>query len=116
MADLEFEVAPRRTTPVTFSLGLEPGQSAGDEPHVYTFIPPKSALMLMPVLAPELAGDSQGLAMTKATFDWLGEGLSKEDNERIQRRLKDPKDGLDIDLLSEVIQKLTEKNTGRPTS
>jgi hypothetical protein len=130
MADIEFDVAVRRSEPITFTLG---GKSAlleeavperDDEPardevrgkddHVFTFNPPKSAIMLMPVL--EATDGNMGVGMTKATFDWLGEGLSKEDNERILRRLKDKADDLDVDTLSTVVEKLSEKVAARPTT
>lgn len=128
MSDLEFEVAVRRAKPITFRLGgqamLEPaapededGKSAeavyGKDNHEYVFTPPKNAVMLMPLI--ESTGDS-GVAMTKSTFDWLGQGLSEEDNDRLKRRLRDPKDDLDIDTLSEVLEKLSEKVSGRPTT
>ena len=108
MADMEFAVAKRRKDPITFSLG--------DDEHTYTFNPPKAALMLMPILAPE-EGANEGMGMTKATFDWLGSGLSEEDNAHILARLNDDGDDLDVDTLSEVIQKLAEKAaSGRPTT
>lgn len=106
MSDLEFEVAKRRKEPITFRLG--------EDDHEYVFTPPKSAIMLMPLIDP--SENNNGLEMTKATFDWLGDGLSEEDNKRIQDRLRDRDDDLDIELLSEVIQKLGEKINGdRPT-
>lgn len=133
MADLEFEVAKRRTKPITFSLGggnalLTPAVEADEEAgvegqaevrgaddHEYSFVPPKSALMLMPVIDGSAGGD--GLAVTKATFDWLGDGLSLEDQKRINDRLKDGKDDLDIDTVSEVIKALSERASGgRPTT
>lgn len=133
MADLEFEVAKRRTKPITFALGgdnallekaIEADEEAGVEGkaevrgrdnHEYTFTPPKSALMLMPVI--DGSSDGDGLAVTKATFDWLGDGLSLEDQKRINDRLKDNKDDLDIDTVSEVIKALSERASGgRPTT
>lgn len=130
MSDLEFDVAVRRAEPITFKLGgsstlLEPEVPAkGDEPgkpevrgkddHEYTFTPPKSAVMLMPVL--EASDGNMGVSMTKSTFDWLGQGLSEADNDRVIKRLRDPKDDLDVDTLSNVVEKLSEKVAGRPTT
>lgn len=115
MADLEFTVAKRRKQTITFTLGVEPGDKVTKEAeHVYSFTPPKSALMMMPIIAPD--GGNSELGMTKATFDWLGSGLSEEDNERIKKRLRDPKDDLDVDTLSDVIKGLSEKVSGRPTT
>ena len=130
VADLEFAVAKRRTKPITFTLGgemrISPAVEAdeeagveaqpevrGEDDHEYSFTPPKSALMLMPILD---GGDiSDGMGMTKATLNWLGEGLTEEENQRILARLKDNKDDLDVDNLTDVIKALSEKVGGRPT-
>jgi hypothetical protein len=106
MSDLEFDVAVRRAEPITFKLG-------GDD-HEYKFTPPKSAVMLMPVLA--ATDGNMGVNMTKSTFDWLGQGLSESDNEHMIARLRDPEDDLDIDTLSTVVEKLSEKVAARPTT
>lgn len=107
MADLEFAVARRRRKKITFTL-------EGDE-HVYEFNPPKQAKMFMPFLDENGDGISGEMGMVKALFDWLGAGLSEEDNARILARLRDEDDDLDFDSLSEVVMKLTEKITARPT-
>lgn len=113
MADLEFDVAVRRHEPITFTLGLAPGDT---EKHVYTFVPPKSAVMLMPILETSSSGGERNMDLTKATFDWLGDGMSEEDNERIKSRLKDKNDDLDVDTLSKVVEGLSEKVSARPTT
>lgn len=107
MADLEFEVAVRNTKPITFTLG---------DDHVYKFTPPKNAVMMIPLLQPSAGSDEDGVNLTRSTFDWLGQGLSEEDNDLIISRLKDPEDDLDIDLLGDVVQKLSEQVAGRPTT
>lgn len=112
MADLEFTVAKRRVEPITFTLGVEPGQKATEESdHVYTFTPPKNAVMMMPVFDNEAATD---LGMTRATFDWLSEGLSEEDSDRIMARLRNKDDDLDIDTVAKVISGLAERVAARP--
>lgn len=108
MADLEFDIAKRRTDPITFTLG--------SDKHLYSFNPPKSAVMMMPILEPNPDKAQGNLDLTRATFDWLGDGLSEEDNERIKARLKDPKDDLDVDTLGKVVEGLSEKVAGRPTT
>lgn len=107
MADLEFNIAPRRVTPLTFTLG---------DGHEYVFTPPKSAVMMMPVIDANAASDNAGIDITKATFNWLGEGLSDEDHDRILTRLRDPEDGLDVDTLADVVKALTEKVASRPST
>jgi len=65
----------------------------------------------------ESGGDEvNGMAITQATFNWLGEGLTEEENVRVRDRLKDPEDDLDIDQLSDVILKLSERVAARPTT
>lgn len=114
MADLEFKVAKRRTAPITFTLGVAPGQKVTQQgSHVYSFTPPKSAVMMMPVLDVDEPTD---IGMTKATFNWLSEGLSEEDSDRIMARLRDKKDDLDIDTLADVIQGLSEQIAARPST
>lgn len=103
---IAFDIAKRRKEKIPFTLG--------DDPHVFDFDPPKSAVMMLPIF--DRSGEDQSLAMTRSTFDWLGDGLSEEDNELIQNRLKDPEDDLDIPTLGIVIQKLSETVGGRPTT
>jgi hypothetical protein len=89
----------------------------GVDDHLYTFNPPKNAVMLMPILEVDASGSGNtGVDMTKATFDWLGQGLSTEDRERVIARLRDPGDDLDVDGLSDVVQGLSAKVAGRPTT
>lgn len=115
MTDLQFTVAKRRSEAITFTLGVEAGEKVTKEAeHVYTFTPPKTARMMMPVL--DADDEVSELGMTKATFDWLGDGLSEQDMERIKKRLRDPKDDLDIDTLGTVIQGLSEKVNARPST
>lgn len=105
MADMEFAVAQRRKQPITFTL-------AGDD-HEYMFTPPKTAVMLLPII--QSAEETQA-GMLRASFEWLGDGLSEEDNLRIVARLKDDEDGFDIEDLGKVSQGLSEKVAARPTT
>lgn len=131
MADLEFDVAPRRREPITFRLGgsnavVRPAEGPSDEfpdgreaergvdDHTYTFNPPKNAVMLMPLM--DGSTGSVGLGLTKATFDWLGKGMSQEDNDHLLARLRDEEDDLDIPTVEKVIEALSEKVAGRPTT
>jgi hypothetical protein len=103
VSDLAFKVAKRRKDPVTFTL-------EGDD-HEYTFVPPKTADMVLPMLD---ADDELGAA--KAGFGWLDDGLSKEDQDRITARLKDHDDDLDISTLEDIIEALVERVSARPTT
>lgn len=131
MADLEFEVAPRRREPITFKLGgdraviraaegpseeFPEGRDAerGRDDTTYLFDPPKNAVMLMPLM--DGSTGSVGLGLTKATFDWLGKGMSKEHNDHLLARLRDEDDDLDISTVEKVIEALSERVAGRPTT
>lgn len=130
MSDLEFDIAKRRTEPITFRLGgemlISPAKDPSEEhpdgvpavrgadDHEYVFTPPKSAIMLMPVL--DGAGGNLGVNLTKSTFDWLGEGLSDFENDRLKARLRDKEDDLDVSTLEKVVEALTEKVAARPTT
>lgn len=139
MADLEFAVAKRNNKPITFTLGgeallqdavpaIEADKEAGIEAvaeipaiygqddHEYKFNPPKNAVMLMPIFDRDKDDDEMGIGLTRSTFDWLGDGLSEDDNQRILRRLRDSKDDLDTDTLNQVIEGLSEQVGGRPTT
>lgn len=100
---LEFTTAKRRTEPIKFTLD-------GDE---YTFVPPKTASMLLPVL--DVESNDRDSAYVKAALDWLENGLPTEQAAKLESRLRDPEDDLDIDTLDSIIQKLAEEAAGRPT-
>jgi hypothetical protein len=103
MADLSFKVAKRRTDAITFDL-------EGSK-HEYSFVPPKQATMVLPML--EARSD---LEATKYAFEWLDNGMSEEDRKHLSDRLRDPKDDLDIPHLEEVITAIVERVSGNPTT
>lgn len=109
--NIDFTPKKRKVKPLTFTLGIEPGQKEGEDPHVYKFTPPKQASLFMPVLD---SGGSETSTLT-APFQWLAAGLSDEDMERIYDRLRDPEDDLDIDFMQSVINGLTSEAGKRPT-
>lgn len=133
MADLTFDVAKRRAKPITFTLGgesmlIHPATEAvgvegdenyqaaepevrGPDDHEYVFTPPKSAFMVLAIIDDETDGGA-----LRGTFDWMGAGLSEEDNDRIIGRLRDSKDDLDIDTLTDIVRNLNEAIAGRPTT
>lgn len=109
--NMDFTPKKRKVKPITFTLGLEPGQDDGDTPYKYEFTPPKQAAMFMPVLD---ADGSETSALT-APFKWLAAGLSDEDMERIYDRLRDPEDDLDFTFMQTVVNGLTAEAGKRPT-
>lgn len=98
MAGLEYTTAARRKEPITFIL----------DDKVYDFMPEKKAGMVLDIV-------NEGESELKALFDWFDAGLSEEDSAAIERRLRDPEDGLDVDLLTGIIKDLLAKVSGRPT-
>lgn len=101
--DLTFKVAPRRREAITFSID-------GSQ-HVYTFQPPKQAALVMPVI-----DASDDLEAARATFAWLDQGLSEEDQDHLAARLRDPEDDLDTNVLEDIVESLVERVSGRPTT
>lgn len=104
---LDFQPPKREVVKVPFRLS--------PDPHIYHFTAPKIAVALLPVIEGGDDDDS-GLGVTASTFDWLGRGLSVEDNKRIVARLQDPEDDLDIDTLGSVVRGLMERVGQRPTT
>ena len=139
MADtLTFKVKKRQKIEITFDL-----ESPDESVETYHFLAPKSAMMVLPVLedsddqSATLRAIFDWLGMGLNRWDWqntqaaevtteggaavvvpkdMPEGWVGDQVQRIERRLKDDNDDLDIDSLSEVIQGLTEKVADRPTT
>jgi hypothetical protein len=76
----------------------------------YHFTPSKIAGIVLPVMA-----DGSELEVFKGMFDWIGNGLPDEEEARLEERLKDPDDDLDVPDLVEVFQGLVAAMAGRPT-
>lgn len=97
---LAFTTASRRTQPIRFTL----------DDVEYEFTPPKMASLVLGIVT----GDDIG--SVRAMLDWLDSGLPKDQSQLLEARLRDPKDDLDFDTLSEVIQGLMAKAAGGPTT
>lgn len=98
---LEFTSAKKRRDPIPFTLD-------GDE---YEFTPPKNSFLALRVI-----DDDPGDSYIKLTMDWLGEGLPKAQVNRLMKKLRDPKDDLDVEDVEKVAEKLLETVSGRPTT
>lgn len=125
-SSLEFTTAKRRNEPVPFVL----------DGVTYHFIPPKAAVMILPI--------ADGSASTTSAYlDWLGEGLNDWDRlhgnpvvgggglgdpldlaegedgpqvKAIYKRLRDKTDDLDVKDLVHIVDGLAEEVAGRPTT
>lgn len=104
----QFKVATRRSEPVRFRVD-------GDD-HEYVFVAPKQATLLLSAVAFDPTDAAGALPMVKGMFDWLDAGLGVEQAARIEARLRNPDDDLDVDTLTEIIKWLTEQTSGRPTT
>lgn len=107
MVDIEITTTPRVTKPVTFTIqgGEDPVTGAN---HKYTFLAPKVAPIILDMYdSPE--------DMVKILFDWLGEGMSEEDNNILLGRLRDPDDDFEIYQLRQLLDGIIAKVSGRPT-
>jgi hypothetical protein len=93
---LEYNTAKKRREPISFTI----------DGHEYVFTPPKLAGAVL---------DTMDNGDDGALLDWLGAGLSDEDEELIATRLRDPNDDLDIEDIGHIVQMLVEKVVGRPT-
>lgn len=111
MADLTFDIAPRRKEPITFDLKNDPNETPGSETYLYTFIPPKTAVLMLPLINTE--GD---FAAMRGTIDWFKAGLSTADWEHLDARMSSDDDGFDIENLTDVVRGLNEKISSRPTT
>lgn len=103
MSDLSFKVGTRNKAPITFDI-------EGSD-HQYTFVPPKQAEMVLPMLD---NADNE-LVAAKAAFEWLDKGMSQEDIAHMESRLRDPQDNFDIPHLEEIVTGLVERVGARPT-
>jgi len=74
--------------------------------RTYQFRPPKKAAVMLPVL--EKGVDGQ-LEAAVALVDWLGRGLSEDDNKELRRRLLDPDDPFDLEMLTRICAELFQE-------
>lgn len=91
----KFTTAAKARTAIEFEL---------DE-VLFTFKPPKTAAMVLPVLE----GGADEVSVVKAGLDWLKEGLDEGQYAAIVARLKDPKDDYDLDEFQDLIEWLVEQ-------
>lgn len=139
MADtLTFKVKKRQKIEITFDL-----ESPDESTETYHFLAPKSAMMVLPVLedaedgSAAMRGVFDWLGMGLNRWDWqeqqaapttdengavvvvpkeMPENWQGPQAQRIEQRLRDDTDDLDIDSLSDVIRGLTEQVADRPTT
>jgi hypothetical protein len=103
VSDLSFKASKKDRSPLTFDI-------EGDK-RQYTFKPPKTAAMVMPML-----DSDDDLDAARAYFAWLDKGLDEEDRAHLLDRLNDDTDDLDFDDLEVIVEGIVEAVSGRPTT
>lgn len=101
---LAYATAKRKDKPIEFSIDGED----------YTFTPPKTASMVMPVIEQDDA-DGMEIMAVKVQFDWLEQGLPEDQAQRLKDRLKDPKDDFDTKDAEKILEWIMKQVNGRPT-
>lgn len=101
-----FETKAREKQVVEFELDGE----------TFRFTPPKRAELIMSVVGTVgLDKTSSDTDSVRDLMNWLGEGLSEEQAQRIFDRLKDPEDDFDLDQVNEIARYLLGQSSNRPT-
>lgn len=82
---------------------------------LYLVKPPKATLAM--VLAKKMSSKGGDLdSMMKALGDWLTIAMGPKEAKKVLARLDDADDDLDLAHVMELIEKLTERTTGNPTT
>jgi hypothetical protein len=99
----------------------------------YTFNPPKTTTQIVQMMSVKGKGFEADLQRANSMLVWLSNGLNREHETRkgvpghdeyvegcqscdVAARLADPDDGLELDLVMEVVAWLMEEISGRPTT
>lgn len=96
---LAFTTASKNRSPIEFALD-------GD---TYHFTGTKIASIVLPAI------DGDELQVFKAMMEWIGTGLPEDEEARLEARLRDPDDDLDVTDLVDVFKGLVAAVAGRPT-
>jgi hypothetical protein len=98
-------IAPRLVEQITVDL-------AGKE---YVVPTPKAAIGLMMAERMSASGDD-GTKVLRELETWILATFGPKQGPKVFARLADPDDGLDIQQIVEMIQKITEESTPNPTT
>lgn len=79
----------------------------------FAWTKPKNASMAMPIIDAE-PGQDREIANLKALFDWIGNGLPDEQEELLEKRLRDPEDDFDVEDLNAIVEILLEEASAVP--
>lgn len=101
--------------------------------ETYEFVPPKQSMQLVAMMQVKGKGMEADLERVGAMFSWLSVGLNREHDGRkgkpghedyvdecqackIQARLEDPDDNLEVETVMDMITWLMGEAAGRPTT
>lgn len=98
MGSLDFTTEKKEPKVITFTL----------DGRDYDFRVPKKAFSTLALL--------DGVAGNLLNYEWLGKGLSEEDQKRITARLRDDDDPFDMPELNKLCIGLIEAASDRPTT
>ena len=102
----EFTTKERERTPIEFVLDGE----------TFKFTPPKrSGLIISVVSKTGLDGRASDADSVRDLLNWIGDGLSDEQAERLLERLRDPDDDFDLENVNEIARYLLGQSSNRPT-
>lgn len=82
----------------------------------YEFHPPKHTVFAYTVMRVPTDQPDYEMKYVAALFDWLDLGLGEEQATRIDSRLRDPDDPLEVETVTKATQWLMKESTGRPTT
>lgn len=103
MTQIVIEASPRKTYEVSL-VGVD-----------YTLTPPKSALALR--MANQARSGADGASeVVDSIYSWVRSAFGADQYDGIVARLEDPDDLLDIEHLTQLMQKVMEAMTDTPTS
>lgn len=74
---------------------------------------PKDATIALPIVEAKAGAETEA-ANLRALFDWLGRGLSDEDEQWLEGRLRDEADAFDIEDLNALVEILAEEAAAVP--
>lgn len=84
--------------------------------ETFKFTPPKRAELIMSVVSSVgLDGRSTEADSVRDLLNWIGDGLSEEQRDRLLARLRDDEDDFDLDQVNEIARYLLGQSSNRPT-
>jgi hypothetical protein len=84
--------------------------------ETFVFTAPKRAELIMSVVSNVgLDAKSNDSDSVRDLLNWLGDGLSEEQSNKLLDRLKDPDDDFDLEQVNEIARYLLGQASNRPT-